>query len=678
MTTCPDSDRTAHDGETRFINAPVAKRPGSLQPSTWDVESRTIEVIWAVGTRRAYFDWASETVVDEELAVSPGNVRLDRLNSGAPVLDNHRRDALTSQIGVVMPGTARIKNGCGIATLKLSDRPELASIVSDIANGIIRNISIGYTVHTYDVEERENARPLFRAIDWEPYEVSFVTVPADTGATVRGATDQHPCVIRTPKRQEHHMDENEAQAAVTTRANIAPAHDQQRIRRSQGGPATMAQLREYFDLSREQGTSVSLSADDRADFILQAAEQGMSMEEVTRSFMKFCADRQREETRGFVSNARSMDDTYDNPGFHCRAIEDALYARLSGSAPTDQARAFMSMSMVQMAGDMLERRGVRNVRQMQPSEVLNAAATRSMGFASAYDNVRAMHTTSDFPGLLTGAGQRFLLDVFAAAASAIKAISRQRSANDFRAISGLEMSGFGTLSEVKEAGEIKHGTFRERKETYALKTFAKQFALSRQAIINDDLGAFGDPVRVMARAAAETEASLFADLINNNPTMGDGLPLFHADHRNLAGVGALPSLSTLSDGRMAMRGQKDLDGVTPLAAAPKFILTSEVNETIVEQLLTSVQATTSDTTNPFAGKLTPLIDPRLSPRAWYLFADPALAPVLEHAYLDGASGPHVEMQEGWDVLGQKFRVYMDFGAGVIDHRGAFKNTGQPE
>lgn len=683
MTSRPATQAELPKGETRLVSVPTANRAGALQPSTWDAENRTIDVIWTLGTRRAKFDWASMAVVDEELAVSATNVRLDRLNAGAPVLDNHRREALNHQIGVVMPGTARIENGRGTATLKLSDRSDIAPIVADIASGIIRNISVGYTVHAYDVEQRKGAPPLYRAVDWEPFEISFVTVPADTGAQVRSTDPRgdQPCTLRFNSPKESTMPRNNVRPAFETRSEIAP---------SNSGQASLEELRELFEWAWDTRDG---TIDQRNALILDYHSRGLSMADVSKALGHTLAAKQRNET-GNISNIQAFSQaergiiggenrTFDNPAFHGSAIEDAIYARMSGATPTDQARQFMGMSMVDMARDLIERGGVRNARSMSPNDVLSAAtwnrgATRSFVHNHIRGDIGGMHTVSDFPDLLSAAGARFLQDVFQAAASPLKMLGRMRNARDFREISGLQMSAFGTLPEVQEAGEIKHGTFVDRKEKFQLKTFAKQFALSRQAIINDDLGAFSDPLRIMGRSAAETEASLLADLINRNPEMADGRALFHADHGNLASPGSAPSIEALDAGRKAMRRQKDLDGTTPISAAPKYVVANEEHETALERLLiASTNATTPDEANPFAGKLLPLIDPRLDVAPWYLFADPALAPVLEYAYLNGNTGPHVETKEGWDTLGTSFRIYMDFGAGLIDHRGGYKNLGSP-
>jgi hypothetical protein len=318
---------------------------------------------------------------------------------------------------------------------------------------------------------------------------------------------------------------------------------------------------------------------------------------------------------------------------------------------------------------------------MSPDVILNAAAWNNnnggpLPRAARFDR-GGFNTTSDFPDLLTASGNRYLLDQFAASASPIKTISRERSAQDFRPISALQLSGFGTLPPHTESGEGKHGTFEERKETYQLTTFLKHFDLSREAIINDDLQAFATAQTKMARSAAETEAQVLAALVNSNPIMAsDNTAVFHANHGNLAAVGGAPDVTTLSAGRLAMRSQLDLDGVTPLAAAPAYILAHPERETAVEQLLVAtINPTQATETNPFHGVLKPLFDTRLTTAPWYLFADPGMLPALEHAYYNGKSGPTVEMRQAWTTLGQEFRVYMDFGAGIVEHRGAFKNPG---
>lgn len=417
-------------------------------------------------------------------------------------------------------------------------------------------------------------------------------------------------------------------------------------------------------------------------FALDLAERNLPLEQARAAILDELATMSERQQIGFNGPSRTTGlQTLDNPDFHARAVGDAIYARMSGKAPEGAARELMSASMVDLAREMLQLRGVQNVLRLRPSEVLAQASwSGRRGDRDGWVGVprgEITHTTSDFPSLLQGAGQRFLMDQFAAVESVLKQVARERTAADFRSITGLQLSGFGTLPEVGEAGEIKHGTFSERKESYSVRTFAKMFTLSRNAIINDDLGAFSDPLTIMARAAAETEAQVLVTLLNSNPVLSDGVAFFHANHGNLAAPGAVPSVAALDKARGAMRKQKDLDGETLLNIALKYLVVPSELETATEVLTGNyVSANAAAEANPFAGKVVPLVEPRLtSATAWYGFADPAQQPALEYAYLNGERGPQTESKEGWNVLGTEFRVHMDFGAGAVDHRPAYKNPG---
>ena len=686
----------------RRVTAAPATRALTLQPSSWNPETRTVDVIWTTGSRGTRYSWDTGEVVDEELATGPNNVRLDRLNRGAPVLNTHQKDDLGAQIGTVVPGSARMADGQGIATLKLSDRPDVAPIVADIAAGIIRNLSVGYAVHVFEVDLKASPRPLYRAIDWEPTEISFVPVPFDIGAQVRDLRDTSgtPCLIRTIASKESKK-MNMSWLNRFTRGRSPAGTGQTSIEDTDEFPTPsydrQASIKWIRDYTRMAQSSFDMPADLCADLALEFAERQLSEGDARDAMAHIVSQRQAEATRGLsggggggggsaspspAGNALIFGQrSYDDPQFHASAVEDALLARMSGKPPTEQARQFMSMSMVQIAGELLTRSGVRNVNRMDATDVLNAAGWNSGGGSRSYMQQRdsgGYHTTSDFPQLMLGAGQRYLLEVYQAVESPLKKVSRQRSARDFREISGLELSGFGTLDETPEAGEIKYGSFKARAETYRLRTFTKGFKLSMQSMVNDDLGAFADPMVLMARTAAETEATLLAELVQRNPVMGDGIPLFDVRHGNLAVEGAPPSVDTIDLGRQSMRGQKGLDG-TAIAPTPRHLIVGTALETIADTLANTPNV--PDATgkiliaNPFAGKLQSGVDPRLAPRAWYLFGDPASAPTLEHAYLNDKTGPSVEQREGWNVLGTEFRVYMHFGAGAVDYRGAYKNPG---
>jgi hypothetical protein len=292
---------------------------------------------------------------------------------------------------------------------------------------------------------------------------------------------------------------------------------------------------------------------------------------------------------------------------------------------------------------------------------------------------RAMHGTGDFPTLLTGTGTRILLAAYEAAPNPLRSLARRTTVNDFRTKTIVKLSEAPKLLEVNEHGEIHHGTRGEAKEAYSIKTFARIFALSRNAVINDDLGAFSDFSRAAGRAAAETEADVLTALLTANAgagvTLDDTKALFHTDHGNLAASGTVIDVAALSAARLAMRSQTGLDGVTKVNAVPKYLLVSATKETSAEQVLSTLAAATVATVNPWSGRLELLVEPRLSGNGWYVFADPGTLPVLEYSYLSSAQGPQMASREGWDTLGVEFRVLLDFGAGALDYRGAYRNAG---
>jgi phage head maturation protease len=123
---------------------------------------------------------------DEQLIVEPDAVRLGRLNAGAPFLNTHNDWDLSNVIGSVVPGSAKVANGIGTATIQLSSAPGDADNVKKIATGIIRNVSVGYVYHRVEKIETDNV-PLWRVTDWEPLEISAVPVPADPGSQIRSS-----------------------------------------------------------------------------------------------------------------------------------------------------------------------------------------------------------------------------------------------------------------------------------------------------------------------------------------------------------------------------------------------------------------------------------------------------------------------------------------------------------
>lgn len=342
---------------------------------------------------------------------------------------------------------------------------------------------------------------------------------------------------------------------------------------------------------------------------------------------------------------------------------EALAATYTGAEPSEGARQFMGLTMQDHMRLCLTRGGEAGVATLGT----DALVTRAMG------------TTSDFPITLDDAGSRIVLGAYRAAESPLKRVAVQRNLPDFREATAIRTGGLPVLRKVTEAGEIKHVTIPESGETFKLDTYASIFGLTRQVLINDRFGVLGDFARNAGAAAAATERELLLSVLlengGNGPTMSDGKAMFHVDHGNLA-VAAAPDVDELSAARLAMRMQTGIDGVSRINVTPRFLVVAADLETTAEKLLAELAAATVDDANPFSGKLTLLVEPGLPEGSWDLFADPAAVPTLAYGYLSSAPGPQLASRDGWDVLGREWRVVLDFGAGALDWRGAYRNPGE--
>ena len=172
---------------------PMLSTRAALQPQTFDSDNLTVDLMWSTGAQVRRFDWVEGPFV-EELDMAPESIDLTRLNSGAPLLDTHDCYELESVIGVVE--RAWVENGMGYATVRFSSRDEVQPIVADVKAGIIRNVSVGYAVHEYEITApQDGSMPTYRATKWEPYELSLVPIGADAKASVRKSDERHPVSI---------------------------------------------------------------------------------------------------------------------------------------------------------------------------------------------------------------------------------------------------------------------------------------------------------------------------------------------------------------------------------------------------------------------------------------------------------------------------------------------------
>ena len=233
---------------------------------------------------------------------------------------------------------------------------------------------------------------------------------------------------------------------------------------------------------------------------------------------------------------------------------------------------------------------------------------------------------------------------------------------------------------VNEDGEYTYGGVSETGASVSLLTYGRLQAITRQTIVNDDLGEILRALRSAGTAASRLESDIVWGLITSNVVMPDGNALFHATHNNISTAAAL-SVASLGDMRKLLRLQKGIAGLALLDLQPFALVVPAALETVAEQLLASLAdpaGVNQQTFNPFAHKLRLIVEARLdadSTTRYYLITNPEVFNWFDRVHLEGQPTPFVAEQEGWSIDGMEIKVRHDFAALVNDFRGAVKNDG---
>jgi hypothetical protein len=177
--------KVATKSSQRTIRIEQGFNRAEVRADTLDQAARTVEVMWSSGIAVKRYSW-DEGFYMEELSMQPKHLRLDRFETGMSLLDAHESWSMKSRLGTVVPGSVRIAGGKGYATIKFSKNEMGETIFRDLLDGHPVQISVGYKIHSFErIEGKGKELPTFRAIDWEPTELSVVPVPAEPGAGSR-------------------------------------------------------------------------------------------------------------------------------------------------------------------------------------------------------------------------------------------------------------------------------------------------------------------------------------------------------------------------------------------------------------------------------------------------------------------------------------------------------------
>lgn len=676
--------------QTREVT-PLTLR-ADVVPGSLNEEARTVEVVWTTGARVKRFDWFDGPFW-EELSTDPKHVRMGRLESGrAPVLLQHNSWNPDAHQGVVERAT--IKTGQGTATLRfLKDDEDADKTWNKIRQGVLTSVSVGYSVHRVEeTKGTDGMLPVRKAVDWEPYEISPVSMPADPAAHMRSESRRtNPCEFITrgeaPQKETKMADETKPPAPV-----VLPTRTQEQI--DANAAEVRAQLAErervlaINTLAREHGVSDAA----RDSFV----STGATLDAVRKAILEEKAKRSDEAPIQGNHRITGGEDSRDK---RLRGMAAWLFERSGKTEMLEQARGhkrfgrhfsnvefdggeFRGMSLVDIAREFLEQRKPGSTRGLDRMTLVGRAFTERGG---------GLQTTSDFAALFENVMHKILLAAYATAPDTWRLFCGTDTVSDFRAHNRFRTGSFGVLDTLNEHGEYKNKQIPDgQKQTITTETRGNIIGFTREMVINDDMGAFANLAAMFGRAGGlSIEVAVYALLTANSglgPTMSDTNPFFHSGRANVNASGSALGVSGIDADRVVMAQQKDISSNEYLDLRPSILvlpigLGGEAR--VINDSQYDVDSVTTNATNKFMkpnkvrGLFRTIVDsPRLTGTRRYLFTDPSITPAIKVVFLEGSGeSPILEQKETWRTDGTEYKVRMDFEAQVFDWKGAVTNAG---
>ena len=607
-----------------------------------DTDSRTVELSFSSET--PYGRWFGDEILchDEEC------INLERFNNGlGTVLFNHDRDAVVGHIEKVW-----LEDNRGKALVRFDEDEQSETIFQKVQSGTLQGVSVGYAIYRYEVLEDEDTKstngrfngPAYVVTDWEPLEISIVSVPADPTVGVgRSAEEIHTSIDtqedNTRMDQEKTLEVQEVKSTPVetglTQADLQKAMEQERKRTSE-----ITALFRDFDV-------------EGAD---EAIVMGVSVDEARAMVM----DQLRARNKGVsVTMGEAESDK-----FRAAAQDAVLMAAgipVADAAPG--AQELRGHSMVELARESLQREG------------LQANFGDNMELAR-----QAINSTSTFPAIMANLANKSVMVGFNEAETTYQIWAGKGSNRDFKEAARVALSEAGNLELVPEGGQFQQDFLGEASARTKVATYGKLFSLTRQAIINDDLGLFSKIATKYGSAAKRLVNKMVYAQLTGNVKMQDNVALFDSKHGNVAGTGEALSVKAIAKAITAMRRQKGITGDATLNITPKYLVVPPELEMTAYQIVNStaaVDGVNSGVVNPYKGRFVVVADAELTdPDAWYLVADATQHDTIEVTYLNGVETPRLETRQGFDVDGIEYKVAFDCGVSALDFRGVFKNAGK--
>jgi ATP-dependent protease ClpP protease subunit len=428
--------------------------------------------------------------------------------------------------------------------------------------------------------------------------------------------------------------------------------------------ATAQTIQELHDLIAAALESTSSGGNQAA--VRQATIAALRNPSPAAGINQFRAVWMAESGRGAEPAGTFMHHRREEPGSDfCAAAADALAIRAGARIAKPHA-------------------GAADLRGTSVADIARACLSRAgqaHGNLSRADLIRAALSTSDFPGILSNSLGKMLRAGYESEPASHRAWVKKTNVPDFKEQTRVILGSMPSLEKVPESAEYTSGNFDEdRSLPFAVESYGRIITLTRQALINDDLGAFNTIVRNAGQAAARAEADLVYSMLVDNAgagqTMQDTKPLFHSTHANLATAQSAFDAAALGVARTMLRRQTATGGGI-LNLQPKFLIVPPELEQTAEVLLAASaqrvnQGADQALVAPWLASLTLVTEPRLATGAFYLVAGSDQIDTYELAMLEGHDGPTVDENDEFTSAAHGYRITHDIGGRFLDWRGMAK------
>lgn len=576
-------------------------------------------------------------------------------NGVMPVLYNHNRNEVIGK-----PNRIWFENGKAYAEIQFDEDEESTRIWNKVQSGSLRGVSVGYRVKEYRfIKKGEMSAdgiqgPAYIAERWEVYEISIVSMPADSTVGVgrslnidevlkflnkSGGKNMEEKTLQNPQNEE----QQQKQASAVVTPPTAPAVDVE-AERAAAQKAERERCAEINTICRQ------FNIDD--EMAQRFISDGLTVDEVRAAVLEELGKRNQP-----TSVAGGLEVTADEQDKKRALYRDGFLMRagITVSKPVEGSERYRFMSMENIARDMLMNQGERNVMAMSQDDLFKRTISTGL-----------------LPALFSDITEVSLREGYQAADATYQKWAYIGSVPDFRERKTVRIGLGEEPIKIPENGEFTAATLKEAEQGVKISTYGRSYAYTRESFINDDKDVLTRIPFMLGKKYPLLINRMAYEALNGG---------VYISGVNAGTAGAI-STTSLAEAMTLLRKTQDPLSGEYLRIRPRYLVVPVALEATAAQLLRSTadpSANNSGVANIYQGALTLISDPELdvlNAKAWYLLGEPVGGEGVEVDFLNGNKTPFLEGKESFKTLGWEYRSYFDFGVKLLSTLGYVKNAGK--